>query len=285
MKTISLLTVVLLFSGLAAAAPASADELLILKPQFRSAAELLPALRAALGDGGTVALDERTDSLVLSGDAAALGRAKQALATLDVKPRTVFLRVQVIGADEYENLGAAVTWTVAGGGWRVGRLGDRATGVRAAAAKRIDHSSDAARLELRVLEGHSANLITTRQTTYEPDVFGSDERRGSQLRGRIRQKTYSLEVTPRIVGTEIYLEIKPHSLIHSPQENKAYPLIETSTTVQLADGESFLLAAAHMEAQDHAHCLLGSLEQSTAAATSRTLLVEAKIEDENNLRR
>lgn len=277
MKHLLLLTGVLFFFFLAVPS-AFADELLLFKPHFRAAEELLPAARAALGEGGTVSLDERTNTLVLSGDAPALARAKQALTALDVKPRTVRLTLQIIGADEYENLGVAVEWTLGGGGWQVGRLGERATGGRLAAEKRIDRSSDATRLEIRVLEGSKATLIEGRQTTYEPEIFGFDDQRGPRLTGQVRHETVSLEVMPRIIGKEIQLEILPQRVVFKPQGEKAFPLIETSSTVRLADGETFLLGASQVQANDHAHRLFSGLENASATA-SRLLLIQADIEE------
>ena len=197
---INILFIVVLLAMLAAA------EVVVYKPKFRLGSELLPAVQAAMGAQGNVALDERTGALVISGDAQAVARARSVLEQLDKKPRTVVVTVRQTDVNALTNLGLDIRWSVVGGGWRLGTVRDDQTldgerwELRAGKSVRVYRSNAASDQTVRVLEGSTATLLSGRKREFSPDSTFWSQYTGPGLRGREREVLTQLRVTPRIVG-------------------------------------------------------------------------------------
>ncbi|NLH47777.1 MAG: hypothetical protein GX444_04135 [Myxococcales bacterium] len=262
---------------------AADNDFAVLKPQYRTAEDLLPALQAALGTEGTITVDARTGSLVVTGSPAAIARVRQALAQLDVRPRTVYIAAQRIGADEYENLGVAVDWTAAGGGWRVGRLPfdarsrDGTIGGQGKALRRIDRNTDASRVEVRVLEGETATLLAGQKQVYQPDRFAWAGKLGPVMTGQVTSVQTALEVRPRIVGDEVELKIMPRATLYTAKGPANQPFMDLSTTVRVRDGDQILLGGVSGESMNRVTDLFRSWE-TTTRTHSDVLLVTVRIE-------
>jgi hypothetical protein len=142
-------------------AQAAAQETLkIYHARHRSAAELARLAEAALGGNGRVAVDERTASLVLAGDPAAVERALELLAAQDVPLRTLRLHYALRRAAELEAAGVAVRWGVSAGGFRIGTLPGPESGVEVGLGATSRRGRESFRSELRLVEGGSGLILT-----------------------------------------------------------------------------------------------------------------------------
>jgi type II secretory pathway component GspD/PulD (secretin) len=74
------------------ALPAGAQVVHVYEVRHRVAEELLPLAETAMAGEGRVAVDRRTNALVLSGSRQAVASALSLLGALDVRARTVVLR-------------------------------------------------------------------------------------------------------------------------------------------------------------------------------------------------
>jgi hypothetical protein len=94
----------------------------IYRPLSRSAAELLGPAEAALGDGGSVAIDAGTNALVLIGDPPAVDAALAVLQQLDRPLATVILHYESQRLEDLAARGVHVAWNVGSGSFRVGNV-------------------------------------------------------------------------------------------------------------------------------------------------------------------
>jgi hypothetical protein len=108
--------------ALAAAVQAAERKLQIYRPLTRSAAELLAPAQAALGDGGSAAVDVGTNALVLIGDEQAVAAALGVLAQLDRPLATVVLHYESERLEDLTARGIRVAWSVSAGSFRVGNV-------------------------------------------------------------------------------------------------------------------------------------------------------------------
>ena len=94
----------------------------IYRPLSRSAAELLAPAEAALGAGGSVALDAGTNALVLIGDPQAVDAALAVLQQLDRPLATVILHYESQRLEDLAARGVHVAWNVGAGSFCVGNV-------------------------------------------------------------------------------------------------------------------------------------------------------------------
>lgn len=150
----------LLVLGLAL--PAAARVVRLYEVRHRLASELVPMAETALGAGGRVSADARTNVLLLTGESAAVEDALALLARLDVKLRTVRLRYASHDSASLARLGVRVRWRVDAGALRVGSLWGPGPGDGTRAIVSLDgallqqegrHASS-----LRILEGESGRI-------------------------------------------------------------------------------------------------------------------------------
>jgi len=277
--------IVIIFFILAVAA--TADDVVVLKPKHRTGADLLAAIRAAVGSDGTVNLDERTGSLIVFGSNAAIARAKKVLAQLDVKPRTVRIEVQWINTVALQNLGVKIDWTVTAGRWRVGRLrgGQEMTGdhveTEAGARWRVIRSNAAARQMVRVLEGDWALLLRGTKREFSPSNFGWSGFEGPRIRGRLRYVQTGLLARPRIVGDSVQLDLTPQAeLFIAGGNSNVRRYFEAQTTVRVPVGGSILLGVD--QSQDSSvvvDTFNGLTVRRESSSEKNALLVEVYVED------
>jgi len=254
---------------------ATATEVEVLRPRFRTGADLLPAIQAAMGNEGTVTLDRRTGALVVSGTPGAIARAKKILAELDVRPRMVRIEVQRVAESDFANLGLQIDWTIAAGNWRVGRFRRTAAGAR----YRVYRSSDAGRMIVRVLEGNFALLLSGTRREFSPTNFSWSGFEGPEISGRLRHVQTGLLARPRIVGEEIYLDIVPQAVLFSGSDRRVRRYEQATTTIRLRDGDRVLIGAVSSQESSLVTDTLRGIEV-TAGADRRVLLLEVHIENE-----
>jgi len=113
------LLIALVFVALAAHAERKVH---IYRPLSRSATELLAPAQAALGDGGSAAVDAGTNALVLIGDPPAVAAALDVLQQLDRPLATVILHYESERLEDLAARGVHVAWNVGSGSFRIGNV-------------------------------------------------------------------------------------------------------------------------------------------------------------------
>ncbi len=118
-RVLAALLAALVFVALAAHAERKVH---IYRPLSRSATELLAPAQAALGDGGSAAVDAGTNALVLIGDPPAVDAALAVLEQLDRPLATVILHYESERLEDLAARGIQVAWSVSAGSFRVGNV-------------------------------------------------------------------------------------------------------------------------------------------------------------------
>jgi len=270
----------LLLLVLGLALPAVARDVHVYEVRHRLAQELVAPVETALGAEGRVVADGRTNTLVLSGDPAAVENALGILAALDVRPRTVVLRYGSEDAASLTSRDLRIDWRIEAGGFRVGTV----VGGKEPSGSRVGVRLAASRLEregrqtavLRVLEGRSGRIASGVQMPFTKRrvVFGA--------RGRVVQESTQLlsaeagfDVRPRVLGDgRIELALRP---LH--QRLGTDGRIQTAgaeTHVVVTPGETCVIGGLTRSEQGERRDLAGA--GTTRVSEQRLLLIRADIE-------
>jgi len=121
MKLRRALAIVLVLVAFGSAAHAQ-RQVKVYRPLSRSAEELLAPVAAALGDGGSAAIDAGTNALVLIGEPQAIDAALAVLGQLDRPLATVVLHYESKRLADLDAAGVHVAWNVGAGSFRVGNV-------------------------------------------------------------------------------------------------------------------------------------------------------------------
>jgi hypothetical protein len=154
------LACVLVVAALAAAAERKVH---VYRPLSRPAAELVGPVQAALGGGGSAAVDAGTNALVLIGEPAAVDAALALLAQLDRPLATIVLHYESERLDELQARGVRVVWSVSAGSFRIGNVvAPPGTGDFVAIRPRADAREERGRFAgmLRLQDGQVGRIET-----------------------------------------------------------------------------------------------------------------------------
>lgn len=192
----------LLVLTLLLASMASAD-VEVYRAQYRTADELLPLVEAALSEGGSVALDARTNSLVLVGTSTEISQALALLAVQDKRLRTVLIEHETQSATDLAAAGVSIAWSTSSGAVRVGNVPRRTSGVSVRLGEGARRESGSQTATVRVLEGSWARIASGTEALVP---IGTRRRPGAVLVGA----ESGLEVRPRILGDgRVRLDLRP----------------------------------------------------------------------------
>jgi type II secretory pathway component GspD/PulD (secretin) len=170
----------------AAGALRAQQALEIIPLRHRTVEQVLPVLRPLLEPGGT--LSGSRGQLFLRASPANVADIKRALEAIDRPLRRLQISVRFDDALARERRGIEASGTIGSGGARVGIT---AEDVRRAATERVDQ-------QLQVLEGGRAFILSGNSSPLRVE--------GGVV---IREMATGIEVTPRIAGDQVFLEVAP----------------------------------------------------------------------------
>jgi len=259
----------LLLLAFAAVAAAQEHRVEVYKVQHRLAEELAPAIRDIIKDTGTVTVDPRTNSLILSAPGGRMDLALQVLALQDAPPRTVVVEYRNVGTLEMERAGVAIRWSVKSGDVRVGNVAPPRGGDEAALALYAEWVEEHREFTgmLRVLEGVTGRI----------DAGRSQPIRSGQFSGLTGYMTVSsgFQVTPRILGNgQVRLRLTPRNAAVLP--NGSVGFSGALTTVDVTPGETLALGSVQRKVSGTQHGTSGV--QRTEGTDEEVLLVRVRVE-------
>ncbi len=257
--------------ALLCAAPAQAERAThVYRARQRPAEELLPIAQAGLGAGGSAVVDRGSNSLVLSGDPAAIEAALALLAAQDRRQRTVVLRYESRTLSELEASGVRVEWSVRSGGVRVGnaRFPRGSSGVTLRLRERSARSSGSFAGQLRLLDGASGRISTG---TALPVVRRG--RRGATT--ELLQAESGFEARARVVGDgRVRVQLLPFET--QPGAGRSLDVTAAETEVELASGETAVIG--EIARQVSAESDSPASRDDTDTREERVLLLTATLE-------
>jgi len=192
------------------ATPAIADEVEVIQLRYRTAEQMIPALRPLVTPGG--ALTGMQSSLVIRSSRANIEEIKRVIASLDRAPRRLLISVRQDSAVTSSDRSVAAGGTVSGDRGRVsvgqGAPAGSGVGVRIADSTRSD--DDRLTQQVQALEGSPAYIsvgqsvpVPTRSLTRGPG--------GAIMSDSVvyRDTGSGFYVLPRLAGDRVTLEINP----------------------------------------------------------------------------
>jgi hypothetical protein len=146
----------------AAFAAAAERKVHVYRPLSRPAAELLGPAEAALGVGGSAAVDPGTNALVLIGEPAAVDAALALLAQLDRPLATIVMHYESERLSELEARGVRVAWSISAGSFRIGNVKGKPGEDLVAIRPRADARERSGRFAgmLRLQDGQAGRIET-----------------------------------------------------------------------------------------------------------------------------
>ncbi|VAX17009.1 hypothetical protein MNBD_NITROSPINAE01-1736 [hydrothermal vent metagenome] len=104
-------------------------EMEIFEIHYMDAEELEGAVKVALSKSGRVTVVKAANAIVVSDHSANIEMVKKLLARLDRRPVMFNITVEFVEERKLEELGLAVRWRIAGGGWKVGNITSGSSGA------------------------------------------------------------------------------------------------------------------------------------------------------------
>jgi len=225
-----------LLAIVATAGPAS-SEAEVYNVENRPAAELLPVVTSALGEGASATVDAATNSIVMVGPESSLASARTLLEQLDVARASVLVRVESRSSRALRGAGYHVEWAGSPESIAVGRLIGAESGAAvpppantAARGRTLSTArDDRVSTSLRILDGEVGQIETGRSVPIvDRRLFGSTT--------SIVEVSTGLLATPRVLGGDrVQLELAPYEGDVSPAARTRF--MRAATTVTLRAGE------------------------------------------------
>jgi type II secretory pathway component GspD/PulD (secretin) len=265
------LALLLLLSGLLATSGRADVE--VYRAQHRSADDLLSIAEVAMSEGGSVAVDSNSKSLVLVGSKRELAQALELLALQDQRLRSVLIVHETWAQSELEASGIGIRWSVGGDRWRIGNVvaapGGSGVAVAVADGERRHEATHTA--TLRVLEG-SWGRIASGSELLVP--IGSRRNPGTA----VVTADSGLEVRPRILGNgRIRLDLRPFQARFA--QGSVVNRSGSETTLVVAPGETAVVGGIDV-AGEGAHESFLSSAAAGSGQSRQLLLVTATIDGE-----
>ena len=193
----------LLVASLFAAAVGADVE--VYRARYRTAGELRPIVSVAMSEGGSVAVDANSNSLVLIGSKAEIAQALALLELQDQRLRTVSIALESRTREALEAAGFEIRWSIGADGVRVGNVWPPpgGSGVAIEAREESGRRRDTGRGSVAVLEG-SWGRISSGSSVLVP-IGGARHRSTAVVTA-----ASGMEVRPRILGSgQIRLDLRP----------------------------------------------------------------------------
>jgi hypothetical protein len=252
MRFFSILIALMLWVGVA-----RADEVEVVRLQYRTAEQIIPSLRPLLEPGG--ALSGMQSTLIIRASRANIAQLRQVVATLDRMPRRLLISVRQDAGGSTESRDARVSGTIAGGDARVGvnEPPRRDSGISISAQDSRSVRDDRMTSQVQALEGSPAYIAVGRSVPV-PATVVTQTPSGTVTRSTTTYQNVSsgFYVIPRLSGDRVFLEIAPQTAGPGGAGPGAASYQAIATTASGRLGEWFQL---------------GGVEQSAARSQSGVL--------------
>jgi len=226
-----MVTALILLSGMV-----SANEVAVIKVQYRKAAELVPIVRSLLSSGGSVTVSERVNSLVVVDNPEAIRRVYALLERFDtpVEQVRILVRFNSSAAEEESSIAARGRYSNEDVSVAVG--GKKKDGVDISAEDRGYRRQSHSSAFVVAMSGSPAVIRTGKEVPYR---LGSPFFRRHAPGGQtvIWQNAESgFEVTPTVMGDRVHLKIVPR-ISYDDRKDDVVRFFEAQTELTVPFGQ------------------------------------------------
>jgi type II secretory pathway component GspD/PulD (secretin) len=187
----------------------SANEVAVIKVQYRKAAELVPVVQSMLSAGGSVSVSQRVNSLVIVDNPEAIRRVSAYLERFDkpVEQVRIHVRFNTTGADEERAVAARGRYSKDNVSVAVGRK--KKDGVDISVEDRGYRRSSTSKAFVVAMSGSPAFIRSGKEIPYRQGsaFFRRHAPGGGTVEWQNAESGF--EVTPTVLGDNVHLKIVP----------------------------------------------------------------------------
>ncbi len=257
------------FVLLCALGVAHADEVEVIRLNYRTAEQVIPTLQPMVEPGGAVSGMQST--LVIRASRANIAQLKQVLDSLDRMPRRLLISVRQDAGGSFERRGVGVAGTVASGDARVAvnEPPRSESGVTISAYDSSGARDASVTSQVQALEGSPA-LISTGQSVPLRSTVVTPAPGGTVMHNTtsFRNTGSGVYVIPRVSGDRVILEIAPQTASPGRSGPGSVTYQQLSTTASGRLGEWFPLGGIDQSAtRSQSGVLYGTSGTRTATSS------------------
>jgi len=226
-----LATALILLSGIL-----SANEVAVMKVQYRKAAELVPVVRSMLSSSGSVTVSERVNSLVVVDNPEAIRRVYAFLEQFDrpVEQVRILVRFNTAGANEKSSVAARGRYSNDDVSVAVG--GKKKDGVDILVEGRAYRQQSHSSAFVVAMSGSPAIIRTGKEIPYRQGspFFRRHAPRGETVTWQNAESGF--EVTPTVMGERVHLKIVPR-ISYDDRKDDVVRFFEAQTELTVPFGQ------------------------------------------------
>ena len=187
-----------------------ADEVAVIRIKYREAQELAPIVQSLLSPDGHLSVDTRVNSLVIVDNPIAIRRVYDYLNRFDVPIERLRIRVRFYEKITDDQRSASVGGSASGNGWRIATDGRNKDGIEVNLENQKRDQNSISEYFVITNSGSPAYIATGKEIPYRQS-WGYRLGRHRKQSGPVvyKQIETGFEVTPRIVGDQVNLQIIP----------------------------------------------------------------------------
>lgn len=187
-----------------------ADEVAVIRIKYRGAEELASIVQGLLSPDGHLSVDTRVNSLVIVDNPTAIQRVHDYLNRFDVPIEQLRIRVRFYEKQSAARRSASVEGSVSGKDWRITAGKQNKDGVEVNLENRKRDQNSVSEYFVMTSSGSPAYIATGKEIPYR-QTWGYRLGRHRKKSGPVTYKQIEtgFEVTPRVVGDQVNLQIVP----------------------------------------------------------------------------
>lgn len=247
--------------------PSASDDVSIrvFKINYRNAEEMEGMVRIFLSQEGGVAVDKRTNSLIVKDYPENIKAIEGFLKEHDKRIEQVRIKIGYVDDKTLEKVGLSVNWQYRGGNWAVGNVLRPGKGLSIDALIGAEKGREKIGGEqtLLVMSGSEGKIYVGRSIPYTDWFY-----RYSRHYGYLVKETKFIDVStgfvvrPRVAGDSINIEISPQISYSGERGMDEIVYREASTTITCRDGETVLIGSSGNKTENMVGNIFSGLQVS-----------------------
>lgn len=187
-----------------------ADPVAVIEIKYRNAEEVLPMVRSLLSQDGTITMDKRTNSLIISDEENSINKVRTFLEDYDKPIQQVTVQVRFKEIRSGKGGSVSADGRVSGDGWSVSTGGRTDDGVDVGVRGSKEHRQSDSEYFIRVASGSPAFISTGEEIPYTQRWLYLSRRYARVSKSVVFQTVDTgFDVVPVVMGDRVSIDITP----------------------------------------------------------------------------
>lgn len=237
----------------------------VFKINYRNAEEMEGMVKIFLSPEGGVAVDKRTNSLIVKDYPENIKAIEDFLKGHDKKIEQVRITIRHIDDKTLERIGLSVNWQYRGNNWSVGNVLRPGKGLSIDAIIGAEKGREKIGGEqtLLVMSGSEGKIYVGRSIPYTDWFYWYSRHYGYLVKEtKFIDVSTGFMVRPRVAGDIIDIEISPQISYSGEKDTGEIIYREASTTVTCKDGETVLLGSSGNKTENMVSNIVSGIQAS-----------------------